>query len=243
MPFSSSVCVFYSFAPPHRQIRFLLGMEGITINGNANKQYEGGKWGGFGGKKEEHETFYEALAREMYEETAGCVCSLSEFLHIFRTQQYSLCVCKQYKKGPFYCFFLEIPYRDYPRAFYLSKQFCQYTRAANVHCIEKTHLAWFRYDEIVAAAATTSNFHSRTPQFRHKLKETFDLLQCNPAIRESLLARTTAKAMCIGGNPPLPSNDIVVEITPTKIPFLILKEEKRENTDVPPTSLLSILTT
>jgi len=185
----NAFCVLYTHTPRHG-IAYLLGMEGISMD-KKSVYWEGGKWGGFGGKREANETIYQTCVREMYEETAGCVYSLARIHSIFTDQQISVCVRKKYRKGTTACYFIWVPYEDYPSRFRLCKEFCQYVHG-DINVIEKTHLRWFGHNEIVNADQKIQK------KFRHKLLDMMSILNKNSdALRQLTSADPPTKCLYV----------------------------------------------
>lgn len=152
----------------NNEIYFLLGKESYVPGWK-----ESDKWGVFGGKMEPHDSSVEhCAAREFYEETAGCVCSFAEIRNRLHTGDYRLAIDLGFKKSRSVCYFVHIPYLDYPNMFRNAKHFVQYCNG-KIDCIEKTQLSWFGFEQLrrelfdLPLARGHSNY-GRKPFFRKK---------------------------------------------------------------------------
>lgn len=159
-------------------ISFLLGKEAYEPNWR-----ESDKWSHFGGAIEKEEGVLEGAAREGYEETAGVVFMLPEMQQKLKSGEFRMVIDVIYKKTRFMCFFVQVPYLDYPLMFRNTKAFVQYT-GGSVKCIEKNQLKWFTFGELRqhllklpknyhnGTNTAYKSFYGRRPVFRRKFAET-----------------------------------------------------------------------
>lgn len=121
----------------------------------------------FGGKCDicDHNNPINTASREMYEETTGCLLSITEISTMLSKSSYINTL--SYTDKPYYMYIIFIRYDDK----IIDKHKEVYTYIRGIHRLllytEKTELKWFHFDDVIKEKIELRNIFKRTIQ-KHK---------------------------------------------------------------------------